>query len=96
MSTETEAARETRTMRLLSRALGKHGPLSMFLAKRRVPGAGWQTWEAVGFELAKLTGEHVTREGLYNMAARYGIPHTTRDGNRETYFEQLHLTDIRF
>lgn len=95
MPTATEAVRETRTMRLLSRALGKRGPLSTFLAHRRVPGAPWKTWEAIGFELHQLTGEHITREGLHKMAVRYGIPDTARDDNLDEYVWQLKSAGIR-
>lgn len=80
-----EAARETRTMRLLSRALRGHGPLSVFLATRRCPGKGWETWESIGYDMRNLTGEHLTREGLHKMAIRYGIPDTTRDDDPAAY-----------
>lgn len=97
MPTATETApAETRTMRLLSRALGPAGPLSAFIAHRRCPGQlYWQTWEEISFSLRELTGEHVTREGLHKMAVRYGIPDTTRTGSEKAYRKAIAKAGIK-
>lgn len=85
MPITAEEVRETRAMRLISRALGDAGPLPRFLAARRQPGTKWQTWESIAVEIQTHTGELITREGLHKWAVRYGIPDTTRTDNPATY-----------
>lgn len=95
MPTATEIERsETRMTRLLSRVLGDAGPLSRFIAARRIPGPKWQSWEAIGFELRQLTGESITRGGLNKIALRYGIPDTTRNDNIDEYCWQVKAAGI--
>jgi hypothetical protein len=82
MPTET-AARETREMRLISRVLTKSrkGTLAEFLAKRRLPGDTWRSWEQISFDLHGETGELITREGIRRWANHYGIPLNTMPGD---------------
>lgn len=72
----TATAEETREMRLFSALLTATGqdPLAVFLAKRRLPGSTWRTWEQITIDMHAATGETVTREGLRRWAIRYGIP----------------------
>lgn len=76
MPTATVPAEETREMRLFSALLiaTDQDPLAVFLAKRRLPGPTWRTWEQITIDMHAATGETVTREGLRRWAIRYGIP----------------------
>lgn len=77
MPIATDAARETREMRLFSAVLGKAGPLPTYIARHRAPGPYWLTWERIAIDLYERTHESVTREGLRKWARRYGIPEDT-------------------
>lgn len=72
---------ETREMRLISVVLADRGPLSGYLARRRLPGETWMTWEQIAYELQQFTGEAFTRAGITNWAERYGIPIASRPGD---------------
>jgi hypothetical protein len=76
--TDGLAGVETRDMRFFTTVLKDKGPLSSYIAARRAPGRGWETWEQIVFDLHADTGETVTRAGLTNWARRYGIPIDTR------------------
>lgn len=77
----------TREMRLASRLLratAGGAPLEVFIAKRRLPGPTWTSWESIGYELRDKIGEEFTREGVRRWAKRYGIPvDTTADDGPE-------------
>jgi hypothetical protein len=83
MPIATEQVRETREMRLISRILfdANLGGLPVFLAERRLPGAGWRSWEQITIDLHTATGETITREGIRRWARKYGIPEDTRQGD---------------
>lgn len=78
MPTETERSRETRDMRRTSRDLGDRGPLDRYIARRRLPGPDWMTWQEIAFSLHEPTGEVYTSEGVRSWAVRYGIPAETK------------------
>lgn len=69
-------ASDTREMRLTSRLLTGMGrePLSTFIARRRLPGEQWTSWETIAYELRDLLQEQFTRECVRRWAMRYGIP----------------------
>lgn len=74
---------ETREMRLISKVielteLGRDDQsLPQFIARRRLPGVSWRTWDELSFELAEVLGEIVTDGTLRRWAKRYGIPEDT-------------------
>lgn len=78
MPTATAAPRGTREMRLASAALGAAGPLSTFIAQRRLPGDTWRSWEQISLDLHTEIGELITREGIRRWAIRLGIPDHTK------------------
>lgn len=75
----------TREMRLVSRMLKDRMQcdLAQFIARRRLPGPDWMSWEGIGYELRDRIGEEFTREAVRRWAMRYGIPvTTTADGGQ--------------
>lgn len=69
---------ESPGMRLMNYALGPRlGPLSAFIAKRRMPGEDWKSWADIAADLCRLTGETVTPLGVQKWARAYGIPEHT-------------------
>lgn len=85
MPTDVAAPQDvTDRQKLMTARLGRRGPLSRFIALRRVPGPDWTPIETIAHELYKRTGEPITRMGLTKWMAHYGIPSdTTRDGTTQ-------------
>lgn len=78
MPTATDTPRGTREMRLASAALGTAGPLSTFIARRRLPGSTWCSWEQISVDLYGQIGELITREGIRRWAIKLDIPDHTK------------------
>lgn len=75
MPLKTSVAGETVGMRLVDAKLDSRiGPLPRFIARARTPGGKWKSFDSIARELAVLTGEPVTRQGVIKWARAYGIP----------------------
>jgi hypothetical protein len=89
---------ETREMRLFSKVIeqndtieGATGDRSLpqFIARRRLPGDTWRTWDELRYELREVSGEIVTDGTVRRWARWYGIPETTQaDGAGDTNAKQ--------
>jgi hypothetical protein len=77
----------TREMRLFSKVIqaSRKVPdesLPEFIARRRMPGDHWRTWDEIRFALREVTGEIVGDQTVRGWAKRYGIPEDTEpDGS---------------
>ena len=91
MPLKTSVAGETVGMRLVDAKLDPRiGPLPRFIARRRTPGDGWKSFDAIATELAVMTGEPVTRQGVIKWAKAYGIPlHSKRNDPPEVHAAYL-------
>lgn len=83
MPTTRPRPNETREMRLVGRVINlsagiEDTGLADFIARRRLPGATWRTWDEISFELAEVLGEIVTNGTLRHWAKRYGVPEDTK------------------
>jgi hypothetical protein len=93
---------ETREMRLVSKVIELHedrdASLPEFIARRRLPGTTWRTWDELSFELTEVIGEIVTDGTLRRWAKRYGIPESTTaeqdDGVAKAYTAVLRKAGI--
>lgn len=76
---------ETREMALFSKVVSlaedADRSLAEFIARRRVPGVGWRSWDQIRYELAQVSGQIVSDGSIRKWAERYGIPqYTQADG----------------
>lgn len=88
---------ETREMRLFSKLLQYRVGLNLaaFIAKSRLPGENYRTWEELVFDLGKVTGELVSNVSLRKWARRYGIPEDSRtDDNPAPYLKKVKAAGI--
>lgn len=93
MPTNRPRPNETREMRVFGKVVELNAAvldngLPEFIARRRLPGADWRTWDEIVFELAEVTGEIVTNGTLRQWAKRYGIPEDTSRNAGTAAFRQ--------
>lgn len=93
MAGEIVAVRESTAMRLASAALGT--PLGVFIAARRVPGAGWRKWAEVAADMERETGVEVTAETIRQWALTYGIPTDTGNTPQRSSDGDAYLAAVR-
>lgn len=95
------AGEKTREMCLVSQLLTALTGVALdtFIAKRRLPGEDWASWESIAYEIRDKIGESYTREALRRWARRYGIPidTTAEDGPElvEAYRAKLNAESIK-
>lgn len=111
MPTTRPRPNETREMRLFSRVIELHlttydpkktwvidNSLPQFLARRRLPGGDYRSWDEIRYELADISGEIVTDGTIRKWAKRYGIPEDTvaepTDEALAAYSEALRAANI--
>lgn len=97
MPTTRTRPNETREMRLFSKVIeldkeiahlnndasvSTDDSLPQFIARRRMPGDGWRTWDEIRYELRDVAGEIVSDGSMRTWARRYGVPENTKaDGS---------------
>lgn len=100
MESATSTTPETTAMLLMTERLNRAevGPLSRFIATRRIPGDTWCSWDVIAHQLYGITGLSTSREGLIKWAHRYSIPTDTKrtDGERlrKQYLTALTVRNI--
>ena len=86
MPTTRPRPNETREMRLFSKIIllsrtkiaADDQSLPQFIARRRLPGDGWRTWDEIRYELTEVSGEIVSDGTIRKWAQRYAIPEDTQ------------------